>query len=150
MIPGEDDDPEPQYQLRPSVDNLDLFPIAMADCEDLVFKGFESHLAKPGETSAQVVATPAPAVATSEGAAPLNTIIHSTKTRRDTLTPVIELAQSQCRNLADTAEVWAALLVLAEKRTAPLIGATEDGLQYLKGGTAEIFTRKSLGKRLAR
>jgi hypothetical protein len=42
------------------------------------------------------------------------------------------------------------LLVLAEKRTAPLIGATEDGLQYLKGGTAEIFTRKSLGKRLAR
>lgn len=81
---------------------------------------------------------------------PLNGIIHSTKARRDTLTPVIELAQSQCRNSLDTAEVWAALQILAEKKIAPLIGGTEDGLQYLKGGNAEIFKRKSLGQRLAR
>ncbi|MDO8778499.1 MAG: hypothetical protein Q7K57_59245 [Burkholderiaceae bacterium] len=77
-------------------------------------------------------------------------VVHSTKARRSTLKPVIELAQSGCRNPKDTAEVWAVLLVLAEKKTAPLIGATEEGLQYLKGGTAEIFTRKSLGQRLAR
>ncbi len=75
---------------------------------------------------------------------------HSTKARRDTLTPVIELAKTKCRNSLDTAEVWGALLVLAETKEAPLIGATEEGLQYLKGGTAEIFTRNSLGKRLAR
>lgn len=89
-------------------------------------------------------------VAAINGPAPLNAIIHSTKARRDTLTPAIELAQSQCRNPKDTAEVWGALQVLAERKTAPLIGATEDGLQYLKGGAAEIFNRKSLYKRLTR
>jgi hypothetical protein len=83
-------------------------------------------------------------------AAPLTTVVHSTKTRRDTLTPVIELAQSQCRTSTDTAEVWGVLLVLAERKTAPLIGATEDGLQYLKDGTAANFTRNSLRLRLAR
>ena len=78
------------------------------------------------------------------------TIVHSTKTRRDTLTPVIELAQQKCRDPQDPAEVWAVLLLLAEKKQAPLIGATEDGLQYLRHGEADIFTRKSLGARLSR
>lgn len=81
---------------------------------------------------------------------PAPIIRNSTKARRDTLTPVIELAQSQCRNPIDTAEVWAVLLVLAEKKHPPLIGATEEGLQYYKGGEAAIFKRKSLGKRLTR
>lgn len=86
----------------------------------------------------------------SDGTAPLKTIFHSTKTRRDSLTPVIELAQKQCKNQNDTAEVWAALLVLAEKKTGLLIGATEDGLQYLKDGTAANFNREALRKRLTR
>ena len=77
-------------------------------------------------------------------------VIHSTKARRDALTPVIELAQKECRNPQDTAEVWAVLLVLAEKKHAPLRGATEDGLQYLKGGVAAIFNRDALRKRLYR
>ena len=94
--------------------------------------------------------TPAPVVAASDGPAPLRTVIHSTKTRRDTLTPVIEQAQMQCNDPQDTAAVWAALLVLAEKRTAPLIGATEEGLQYLKNGTAASFNREALRKRLGR
>lgn len=82
---------------------------------------------------------------------PLSVVSNSTKPkRRDSLTPVIEMAQAACRNPHDTAEVWAALQVLAEKKQAPLIGATEDGLQYLKKGNAEIFTRESLRKRLAR
>ena len=34
-------------------------------------------------------------------------VIHSTRARRDILTPLIELAQKQCRNTQDTAEVWA-------------------------------------------
>ena len=95
-------------------------------------------------------ATSAPVVTAGDAPAPLNTTIHSTKARRDSLTPVIELAQSKCRNPNDTAEVWAALQVLAETKSAPLIGGTEDGLQFLKGGIAEIFKRSSLGKRLAR
>jgi len=78
------------------------------------------------------------------------TTVHSTKARRDALTPVIEFAKEQCRNAQDTAEVWGALLVLAEKKHGPLIGATEDGVQYLKGGDAAIFKRDALRKRLAR
>lgn len=93
--------------------------------------------------------------ASKQAAAPVvavgaSVIVHSTRVRRDTLTPVIERAQSQCQNPRDTAEVWAELQGLANRKTAPLIGATEDGLQYLKNGEAEIFKRKSLGQRLAR
>lgn len=95
-------------------------------------------------------ATPASVVAASDGHAPVDKIVHSTKTRRNTLTPVIEQAQKQCIDPQDTAAVWAALLVLAEKKTAPLIGATEDGLQYLKNGAAASFTRNALRQRLGR
>lgn len=103
------------------------------------------------ESSKQTAATLAPAlrpVPALEVSAQV--IRHTSKVRRNTLTPVIEMAQSQCRNPNDTAEVWAALSVLAQKKHAPLFGATDEGLQYYKGGEAAIFTRKSLGKRLAR
>ncbi|MEO6321160.1 MAG: hypothetical protein ABIR56_10780 [Polaromonas sp.] len=96
-----------------------------------------------GQLSATQATIPSPA--------PVATVIrHYTKTRRNALTPVIELAQKNCRNPQDTAEVWAALLVLAEGKHAPLLGATENGLQYLKGGTAANLTRDALGKRLTR
>ena len=77
-------------------------------------------------------------------------VTHTTKARRDALTPVVELAQSRCINPKDTAEVWARLLVLAEQKHPPLLGATEDGLQYLKDGAAAHFTRDALSKRLIR
>jgi hypothetical protein len=100
----------------------------------------------------------APAKTTTKAAPPvvasdcnaLSVFGHSTKTRRNGLTPVIEQAQRACKDPTDTAEVWATLQVLAEKRTPPLIGATEDGLQYLKNGSAASFTRDALRKRLAR
>ena len=46
-------------------------------------------------------------------------------------------------------EVWAALQPLAQQKKAPLIGATEDGLQYLQNGECKIFKRDSLRKRLS-
>ena len=94
--------------------------------------------------------TPAPAVAASDGPAPMSRIFHSTKARRDTLTPVIEQAQKQCEDPNDTAAVWAVLQVLADKKAAPLIGATEDGLQYMKSGTVAYLNRDALRKRLGR
>ena len=88
-----------------------------------------------------------PAVETS----PLKDRRNSTiKPRRNTLTPVIELAQKQCSGPNDTSEVWAALMVLAEKKHAPLLGATEEGLQYLENGATAYFSKRSLRKRLAR
>jgi hypothetical protein len=79
-----------------------------------------------------------------------NRRIISTKTRRDTLTPVIEQAQQQCSNPWDTAEVWAVLSAMAEKRVPPLLGAIEDGIQWRKDGDVEIFSRKSLAERIRR
>lgn len=55
---GEDDDPEPQYQLRHPTDTLDLFPIAMADCEELIFQGFETYLGMSGAGPAQTNEAP--------------------------------------------------------------------------------------------
>lgn len=80
---------------------------------------------------------------------PLN-FIHSTKLRRSTLTPVIELAQQKCRDPNDTAEIWIVLTTLAEKKHPPFYGTTEEGLQYLKNGDPKILNRSSLGKRLTR
>ena len=79
-----------------------------------------------------------------------STHIHSTKARRDILTPVIEFAQTKCRNPNDAAEVWGVLQQLGEKKHPPLFGATDDGVQYLSDGQANFFKRKSLGQRLTR
>ncbi len=109
-----------------------------------------AELMNASEASAPApTATPAPVVAASASSA-LPKVVHSTKIRRNLLTPVIELAQTDCRNPTDTAEVWAVLVVLARKKTAPLIGATEEGLQYSKGCDVGIFTRDALRKRLGR
>lgn len=76
---------------------------------------------------------------------------NSTKSkRRDTMSPVIESAQTECKNPKDTAEVWAQLQVMAEKKQFNLRGTTEEGVQHLKNGGVEIFSRESLRKRLAR
>jgi hypothetical protein len=76
---------------------------------------------------------------------------HSTKdNRRHSLRSEIEHAQSMCISHRDTTEVWAELQKLAEERYGALLGATEDGLQYLKSGEAAIFTRDALQKRLKR
>lgn len=56
---------------------------------------------------------------------------HNSLVRRDLLTPVIEFAQSQCRNSSDASEVWAKLAKLAKEKHSPLIGSDESGIQYL-------------------
>ena len=96
---------------------------------------------------------PVPAHTGTDTRAPIETtVVHSTKAlRRDAITPVIEEAQAACRSDPyDVAAVWAILLVMAERKIPPLIGATEDGLQYLDQGQAAILNRKALAKRLAR
>ena len=77
-------------------------------------------------------------------------ITHSTKKRRDLLTPVIELAQTKCRNQFDAAEVWAALELLAHDEHQPLNGIEGKNIMYTTGNEKKYFTRKALGNRLAR
>lgn len=61
----------------------------------------------------------------------LNVNTHKNSERRDLLTPVIEHAQSLCRNQGDTAQVWARLQFLAREKYVPLIGIDESGIQYV-------------------
>jgi hypothetical protein len=71
--------------------------------------------------------------------------------RRDILTPILETAASQCRNGKDVAELWVKLQSLARSRTAPLIGVTEAGIQYLDvNDSPKEFTLKALRARLRR
>lgn len=88
-------------------------------------------------------AKPKPVVAAS-------VVIHSTKARRDTLTPVIEFAQTQCINPQDTAEVWGKLQVMANDKHPPFLRTADGGLDYLYRDTVKVFTRDALGKRLVR
>lgn len=76
--------------------------------------------------------------------------VHSTARRRNLLSEVIERAQAASSDRFDRVAVWVELGKLAAEKAATLIGATEDGIQYLENGDMEIFTRKALVLRLKR
>jgi hypothetical protein len=96
--------------------------------------------AEPSQTETQTM--PAPAVT-------LQTVKYSTKPpRRDTLNPVIEHAQSKCKDPQDTAQVWAQLQELAQEGHVPLLAAVQEGVKYTKNGKDAYFTRDALDKRL--
>ena len=70
------------------------------------------------------------------------------KKRRNSIDPVIELAQTKCRNPQDTAEVWAQMEVLAHAAHAPFLAVKKTGLEYTKGSGKDYFTRDALRLRL--
>lgn len=70
------------------------------------------------------------------------------KRRRDTIDPVIELAQSRCVDPSDTSEVWSQMQALAEDGQPPLLASVKEGLKYQKSGELAHFTRDALNKRL--
>jgi hypothetical protein len=73
------------------------------------------------------------------------------RSRRDLLTPLIEIAQQDCKDPYDTPTVWTKLLDMARERRAPLLGKTEEGLQWVDGeDVPRYLSRKSLGERLRR
>lgn len=77
--------------------------------------------------------------------------VHSTKKRRDLLSPLIELAQSNCLNPQVTAEVWSALLALTDKRQPPLLGPSEDGIKWQDSNDEiQFLSIKNLRDRLSR
>ena len=81
---------------------------------------------------------------------------HSMKSKgRDTLDPVIEMAQSLCDDPDDWAQVWAQMQVLAQEEKPPLLGLIPEGIKYTQvvpkpGIFTGIFTKNALGKRLKR
>ena len=74
---------------------------------------------------------------------------NSTKApRKDSIDPVIELAQTKCRDPKDTNQVWPQMQVLADNEQAPFLASTAKGLKYHKNGKDAYFTRDALDKRL--
>lgn len=78
------------------------------------------------------------------GVEPGRRIVSTRQKRRHTLTLIIESAQSKCSNPEDVAAVWVQLCVMAEQREGLLLGATEEGIQWLKNGDVSILSRRSL------
>lgn len=77
------------------------------------------------------------------------TVTYTTKeSRRNILKPVIELAQSKCRDQLDTAAVWAQLQVLAHEESAPLLAVTGRKIKYMDGDKTCYLSRDALNKRL--
>ncbi len=131
--------------------SVNLEPPAAITMADLGITGRDLE-AFAAALAQQAGAVPAPVVlAPASEPGSIGTVTHSTKPpRRDTLTPVIELAQKQCLNPKDTAEVWVHLSALADSKSPPFIDATDEGLKYLNNGTVNFFNREALRKRLAR
>jgi hypothetical protein len=76
-------------------------------------------------------------------------IQHSTKNeRRSTLKPVIEHAQSLCKDPWDTAEVWGQLHTLTAQKHTVLLHLEDDAVVYMDGDKTKKLTRKNLGERL--
>lgn len=81
----EDEDPAPQFLLKNQTDTLDLYPIGMTHCEELIHEGFAAWLdnrndslnmatvAHPKTEHAKSQETPAPVGVDGDGLAPLAT-----------------------------------------------------------------------------
>ena len=82
----------------------------------------------------------------------VSNVIHITPaSRRDLLTPVIEHAQSLCRNHLDAPEVWSKLQTLARDAYSPLFGITEMGVQYIDAlDSPKVLSFRALKERMRR
>ena len=75
--------------------------------------------------------------------------VHTTKeTRRDILTPVIEHAQSLCKDPWDVAEVWGQFDTLTAQKYSVLSHWEGKAVSYRYGDDDKKLTRKNLGDRL--
>lgn len=80
-------------------------------------------------------------------------VVHSTKAkRRDDLAPVIEEAQRKCIDPKDAPAVWRQLVHMAQAKTSPFFGVTEEvALQWMSSsGKVRYLTKAALRKRLKR
>ena len=69
----------------------------------------------------------------------------------DICTPSIEAAQARCKNPQNVNEVWVELCSMAKIKKPPLLGTTEEGIQYEDSfGDTKYLSKSSLKKRLSR
>lgn len=71
--------------------------------------------------------------------------------RRDLMSPLIESAQQKSSDPFDTPAIWAALCKLAEQKVKPLVGQTEEGIQWVDSDDeTQYLSLKMLRDRLGR
>lgn len=71
--------------------------------------------------------------------------------RRNLLSPLIDAAQAACPDPYNTPSVWAKLREMAAAKTAPFIGATDEGLQWIdEHDQTQYLSLKNLRDRLSR
>ena len=104
-----------------------------------------------GEPLAEVSGTPdqAPAMVNQVQA---GVTIHTTKFKQKDhhLMHSIEEAQKGLPDKYNSTAVWANLQGLAHKKFSNLLGVTDEGIQYLKGESANYFTKDALTEYLKR
>ena len=77
--------------------------------------------------------------------------VHTTNdTRRDILTPVIEHAQSLCKDQWDVAEVWGQFHKLAGVQYLVLLHVEGNSIAYTDGDETKFLKRKVLAERIRR
>ena len=117
---------------------------------------------EPGLTVAHAVPIPGPVpatvaqmeqqLATAELVESVQADLATTrKTRRDLMTPAIEAAQRECQASHDAAEVWNVLARMCEEGRKPMIGKTEEGIQWVdESDELCLLSLKALRDRLRR
>lgn len=97
-----------------------------------------------------VVPAPLASRATRENIAPhaKGAITHSTKERRNVMTPVIERAQMLCESTTDVSLIWPQIQKLAKEKYSVLLGEDEEGVKYVDNDMLKHFTKKNLSDRL--
>jgi hypothetical protein len=84
--------------------------------------------------------------------APNTKALHHTSKdqRRNILRPVIEHAQSLCKDPWDTAEVWGQMHKLANDQYLVLLHCEDSAIAYTDGDQTKLLMRKNLADRLRR
>ena len=105
--------------------------------DDLRQLAAERHIRVDGDDAARMAKAPHAVPATRR------------RTRRDLMIPAIEAAQRECTDSYDAAEVWTVLTRMAKEKRGPMLGVTQEGIQWTNSeDELDIFSRKNLGDRL--
>lgn len=106
---------------------------------------FEAWPFKPAPQTVPATAPTTPLIK----APVVEAMLHITRdSRRSTLQPVIEHAQSLCKEPWDTAEVWGQLHTLTAQKYTVLLHLEGNAVFYTDGDNTKKLTRKNLGERL--